>query len=437
MNISRNPLYLSDKADHDKAMGLKYDTRILWKSDLEELTDEVGIVGSRVIAIGPDGEVETVADFLDSNEFTMGHYNRVDWYVRYCQFRASYGELPRPIEQALAETCEVKCWYCGDVFIADVDSLRIRYMEREDITFAWCSKHRNTDKGRSLPDSAFVHKPTPEQIRQALEQKEEYGPEKPYFIQLLEKYGRRDGGQGPTWYRYTDTCPFEDNDCLSMGQVENVYGRHGEEGVTWEDLFEVPYCTYGDYVGDNVTRHNHVTWTEDYKETKGLAWLSLESGYDTHSIVVKPHMLTPEMFDVIMGLDNYSSLDDDNLHVTEQKMQEEALLNWGKYDFPPVLGPYFEKALEFVTDETEKQRYRDRYAEITDDAESCKNLMWELEYAASQEGNSVEWLYESGTSAVLTGDDMEKMAKALKLSHIIPPPEGQQALPLEGETSDV
>jgi hypothetical protein len=415
-----------DNKLHFPASERKYQTHLMWADEIVP-GDPIKLIGCKVTAEGPREPKHDVVWFIEGPDSYSEAALWADWYRAYCEWVARYSSYPLPFETALALTCQYKCWYCDEIQFADADSYIVSAQAFPEfaIPVRYCLDHsRLYDTGRpTLEDLAAIG---PEQ----------YGPPTPFWILLDQEDVRHSQvsgrGRSLSWYKWDDDGG--PGDCAKLGMAQ-VKGLRETEDVLPEDLLVVTNTTWGDYVGDDVTRNNWKAWTKEYAASEGQLWWTLEGGFDTKMIVVLAHSITEELYRQIKGLDDYGSLDDDGLYETQAEMQEEALNSWGKYDIPPVLRPYLESLLDNSSlDPEARQKYQARFDEICDDAESVKALVWELEYACSQSGGYIEWLYESGTSAVLTGEDIEKLAKALRLSHIIPADDKTQALPFDEET---
>jgi hypothetical protein len=251
-----------------------------------------------------------------------------------------------------------------------------------------------------------------------------HGPDTPPAVQMIQ-YAEERGKTALTFYRWDDGA-------LDPSEWQKLSGSHlvklddfDRPMFEGDILVEVPYTTWGEYAGDDITRHNYEYWLKNYE---GQAWWYKAEWYQSRSIVVSLVDMTQEVCDEIVGLiESYCSLDDDGLYETQQKLQEAAWDAYLRYEWPDVLRAACDKFDRLGTDVGEKCRAR--LEEILEE-DGGKALLWECE---RRDDTGDVWVYEDGESATMR--KMEDVARNLAYEDLFPPDPNQPDLPgLEAET---
>jgi hypothetical protein len=108
----------------------------------------------------------------------------------------------------------------------------------------------------------------------------------------------------------------------------NDYGKGYAESeqVT---LLEIPYTSWGDYVGTAADRSNHRVLLDCYGEH--LVYLTF--GFGGHSLAVRLDREIPEsLVDLVDGLMDYPIVDEADWSALEMELESEDWADWGRRD---------------------------------------------------------------------------------------------------------
>lgn len=221
---------------------------------------------------------------------------------------------------------------------------------------------------------------------------------------------------------------FNEADDLSFGELHELQNYHGKTVFAgWE---EMPYCNPGDYNNSCSVERANFKWIEEWiaeKQAKGLdtrlliktIWgdFSSKSAYwnanDTRESCqdcenAQPehgpayaqcsyHEAWEELRDVVEGLHDYPSIDDDNLSQLEMEEQDQEWASWARNDFKsamlkhwvddePENWPQFAYAQESQID----QMFYELSEEANEYWESTGDGQW-IDVEKIAKGGSITW----------------------------------------------
>ena len=135
---------------------------------------------------------------------------------------------------------------------------------------------------------------------------------------------------------------------LRASLLDGTYDAE-EDGSVW---LEVPHTTYGDYVGDTVTRSNQEVLLEEYPET----FYVVSGGYSSSTLMLRVdgQRITEELFDRLAGLNNYPLLDEQQHSEVEERLANEMWGTFGRDEFKTELSKALSTILELDVDDVEE-----------------------------------------------------------------------------------
>jgi hypothetical protein len=347
-----------------------------------------------------DGERVELMSRLNSLGFDSREHRELRQYLKYAEDRVRRGLTVEDWDVAQ----HVPTWLCQMCGQSVVE-----YHHFGPSYFVMCDRHEG------------VKRPTLSDVRWLGDFY--YGPDKPYLFQLSDIY--QNTLTVYDWSAFADTAEGLFEVCVISG------GHLKRMTVPWaEALVELPYSHYDGAGGDDITRHNHKTWAEKYKELEGQVWWRADFGYSGKTIVVLAHAMTEAMFNDFACLRDYCSLNDDHLYETQQEMQAEAFNAYIRYEWPDALREAVVEKFRQFGEEKVKEALA-RLEEILD-GDDGQQLLWDCESKLS--GSQELWRYEDSETATIV--DMEDAAQEITWEMLFPPDPAQLTLDLGEEAND-
>jgi hypothetical protein len=128
----------------------------------------------------------------------------------------------------------------------------------------------------------------------------------------------------------------------------------------------------GDYVGGMVQKSNRLAILENEELCQRLGIVELNESYSTDSLLFPIDSLNDsELIEIFEGLEDYCSLDDENVSELEIELESECFDCFGRDDFRRELEKLFpdlEQVIEDLTDEQISEVYY----------ESARNINYEI-----------------------------------------------------------
>jgi hypothetical protein len=119
------------------------------------------------------------------------------------------------------------------------------------------------------------------------------------------------------------------------------------------DDFLVPTLLSGSkFSGNSVHHSNYRTFIRLYGDVPGV--YPVIGGHDSFGIALKLGLITEEILETLRSMDDYASLDDEEVSKTETAAIVEAWEDWGRHDFIRALEseyPHREMAIDSLSDE--------------------------------------------------------------------------------------
>lgn len=348
---------------------------------------------------------ETLSNVAQGDEKDEALERRRHRYQKYAESMVEQGFSVLP-ETGAQDIPEWACACCGKKFFGTA---------RGPLYFTMCWQHPH------------MRVPTMDEAQYARQFGAWHGPHTPPAVELV-KYAR-DTISGLTFFRWDgDAQDLADDLTLSGSYLVKQEADQVEFTGAW--FVELPYSTWGEYAGDDITRHNYEYWAKTYE---GQDFWRKASWFRSQSIVIRLLDLTQEVYDLVMGLVvNYCSLDDDGLYETQQKLQEAAWDGYVRYEWPDALRAALKDLIGQVGADREIGAQYEAKLEEALDEDKGQQLFWDCVSRADDTGDI--WVYEDGESATLR--EMDKAAGALKLTDLIPRDEKTLALPGMEEAHD-
>jgi hypothetical protein len=163
-------------------------------------------------------------------------------------------------------------------------------------------------------------------------------PRAPEYVAVIEakdqsKRERFEGLQQGSFYRITGS---------SYGDVSR-----DKDGEWWGS----DYTQGSDYSGGTVTLSNYNQLFEMAKESGVDCCETVSGGHGTYAIFFNVYTTPDEIVEVLAGLDEYPSVDDEALSELEMEQSNEAWEDWGKSEFRKALEKKFGGDADEVSDE--------------------------------------------------------------------------------------
>ena len=199
--------------------------------------------------------------------------------------------------------------------------------------------------------------------------------------------------EGNGVWDYTPPDPF-DNESITCGDVRSI--RDAEAALT--DYFEPNYMGGSDYSGGSVEVANHKVFLEEFGDLPGVH--EIHGDFDTYGVVIRLDCITPRMFEVFDGLDNYPVIDEEAMSEVEREAEDEAWDNWVRHDYERALVAALNEDDEYATDKAHGSREgclcQDCLEEAIGKVEDLRSVFEEV---ASR--INVYWTNETGNSATI------------------------------------
>ena len=207
----------------------------------------------------------------------------------------------------------------------------------------------DTEGNRDLPDEAEAIEIATDY---ALEKRWFRSKREPEFVAVLEgkdptKRARFEDLQQGHFARIAPSV-IAGSSSISYGDV--VQTSVGKDGDWWGS----DYTSGSDYNGGTVHLANYKTlekMCEELSEEHGQFWVTAYGGHGTYAIFFNVYTTPDEIVEVLEGLDNYPSVDDEALSELEQEQSDEAWNNWAESDFKTGLEQKFSGNADDVSSE--------------------------------------------------------------------------------------
>jgi len=138
-------------------------------------------------------------------------------------------------------------------------------------------------------------------------------------------------------WNYPETCQ---NSTAGFDEFKDVK----PDTVNPELLYLIPdLMSYSDYSNGRVIQESNIKAflvNHETDETEG-AFVRLSGYYDSTGLAIRVSMLTEDMLDDLISLENYPVLDDSIMYELELEGQNEAWELWAKHDFTKELESRF------------------------------------------------------------------------------------------------
>ena len=166
------------------------------------------------------------------------------------------------------------------------------------------------------------------------------------------------------------------------------------EGEYDLDDFLVPQLISGSrFSGHSVHWSNYTTFLKLYGDQPGV--FNLDGGYDAYGVAVRLADISKDMLNTLLSMDQYASLDDEEVARVELEAISDAWEDWGRHDFL--------RAIE--------REFPDKEAEI--DAMTDTDLLELFETLRQRLG--AQWVHETGNRSYI---DVDRIAETCKAADI-------------------
>lgn len=84
---------------------------------------------------------------------------------------------------------------------------------------------------------------------------------------------------------------------------------------------------------DLVAESNFEVWQEEFSDSEGDKWVSLQGGHGSYGIAIRLDVDDDEIIETLAALENYPVIDDEDLSRREMEGRDEAWERWVRGDF--------------------------------------------------------------------------------------------------------
>lgn len=125
---------------------------------------------------------------------------------------------------------------------------------------------------------------------------------------------------------------WENQDDQYISSFDRIVGE-----LKPSDYFNSKYLGYSDYSGSIYNKANQQIILEEFSNVDGI--LQIYGGYSYSDILIRLDVLNEneELQKMVLGLEDYPILNEDNLWKLEEEAKEEAWKNWALGDFKKEL----------------------------------------------------------------------------------------------------
>ena len=189
------------------------------------------------------------------------------------------------------------------------------------------------------------------------------------------------------------------------------YNRIDKENLK-DIFFEFPYCAYGDYVGDIVTKSNYTEldsivrerWPNNISDESEI--VDIESGYDYHTYYIQvPFFLQcEELQDIAAHLCDYPVIDD----MAVSELEDNTVGEYLKSEERSLKNDILEKYLDM-----------DIYSESCDNMDMISDIIdWAKWYRKLMEITNTEAVIETGCTVYIDSKNIQEYFKDLKDEYV-------------------
>lgn len=205
-------------------------------------------------------------------------------------------------------------------------------------------------------------------------------------IEIAKDYANERGwiDHDPDYVAIVEVAPSEQRERfrgLLQGEFYDIEASMDDNSVPYRKVrqdragawFGSNYTSGSDYSGSSVERANYKVLEEMCEKLEAehgnKFWKTAYGGHGTYAIFFNVYACPEEIVDVLNGLEDYPSIDDDLLSSQEIEDQEENWNNWAERDYKRELEKVFVGSADEMTEEQLWESFRDA-------AESA-NVYWE------------------------------------------------------------